>query len=170
LQLNRYSQALALQEQAADLDPDFPCPHRVLSTIYRMQGRIELSRNAMRKGTASGNPRCLFDRQLLAQRIGLDAAVASQLSSDLEQARTVMRNGVQFLFAGPEEPTRRMFREGFTGSREVSPASLPAGWVWGSEAGGLPGTLDPSTRGGSHGSGLTAPDAATSGSGGMGSE
>jgi hypothetical protein len=101
------------------------------------------------------------------RRIDTDTVVADMLRTDLEQSRTILRNGVQLLFADESAPTEQTLRDGPSGSPMVSPDSLPPGWIWGSESGGLPGTADPSSLGGVYGTGLSAPDPATSGSGGI---
>jgi hypothetical protein len=164
---NEYTRALQLLEKSAGLDAEFPCPHRALALIYRLQGRREKAQNALVKGHGRGNPRCAADLDLLARRIDTDAVVANMLRTDLEQGRTILRNGVQFLFADETAPTEAKLREGTAGSQTVNPGALPAGWIWGGEAGGLPGIGDPSSLGGIKGSGLSAPDPATSGSGGL---
>jgi len=164
---NEYTRALQLLEKSIGLDGDFACPHRALALIYRLQGRTEKAQNALVKGHGRGNPRCAADLDLLTRRIDTDTVVANILRTDLEQSRTILRNGVQFLFADETAPTTRTLREGPSGSPTVSPGALPSGWVWGGEAGGLPGTADPSSLGGVKGNGLSAPDSATSGSGGL---
>jgi len=164
---NEYTRALQLLEKSAGLDKDFPCPHRALAMIYSLQGRRENAQNALVKGHGRGNPRCAADTDLLGRRIETDIVVADMLRTDLEQGRTILRNGVQFFFAGETAPTEAALRDGPSGSPTVNPDALPAGWIWGGEAGGLPGTGDPSSLGGVQGSGLSAPDANTSGSGGL---
>jgi len=164
---NEYTRALQLLEKSAGLDKDFPCPHRGLAMIYRLQGRREKAQNALVKGHGRGNPLCAADLELLARRIDTDTVVADMLRTDLEQGRTILRNGVQFLFADETAPTESTLRDGPAGSPTVTPEPLPQGWIWGGEAGGLPGTGDPSSLGGIKGSGLSAPDPATSGSGGL---
>jgi len=164
---NEYTRALRLLEKSAGLDKDFPCPHRALAVIYGLQGRREKAQNARVKGHGRGNPRCASDLDLLARRIDTDTVVADMLRTDLEQGRTILRNGVRFLFADETAPTQSTLREGPSGSPAVNPDALPSGWIWGGEAGGLPGTGDPSTLGGIQGTGLSAPDPATSGSGGI---
>ena len=164
---NEYTRALRLLEKSAGLDKDFPCPHRALAMIYRLQGRKEKAQNALVKGHGRGNPRCAADMDLLGRRIDTDTVVADMLRTDLEQGRTILRNGVQFFFADETAPTESTLREGPAGSPAVSPGALPAGWIWGGEAGGLPGAADPSSLGGVTGTGLSAPDPATSGSGGI---
>jgi len=164
---NDYARALRLLEKSAGLDKDFPCPHRALAVIYRLQGRGDKAQNSLVKGHARGNPRCSADMDLLGRRIETDTVVADMLRTDLEQCRTILRNGVQFLFADETAPTQAALRDGFSGSPTVNPDTLPAGWIWGGESGGLPGTGDPSSLGGVTGTGLSAPDANTSGSGGL---
>jgi hypothetical protein len=163
-----YPSALGLFLESLEQDADFPCPHRALSLIYRLQGRKERARNALRLGQGQGNPMCVADNQLLALRVDMDAMVARALHSDLIQGRTAMRNGVHYLFAGENEMTNRTLRTGFSGSPTVQADVTPAGWVWGADHSGLPGMADPSTRGGLPGSGVSPPDAATSGAGGAG--
>jgi TolB-like protein len=164
---NEYTLALRLLEKSTGLDKDFPCPHRALAMIYRLQGRREKAQNALVKGHGHGNPRCAADMDLLGRRIDTDTVVADMLRSDLEQGRTILRNGVQFLFADETAPTQATLRDGPAGSPTVNPGALPAGWIWGGEAGGLPGTGDPSSLGGVKGTGLSAPDPATSGTSGL---
>lgn len=164
---NRHARALRLLEKSVELDAEFPCPHRALALIFRMQGRAERAQNALVKGHGRGNPRCAADLDLLARRIDTDMVVADILRTDLEQGRTILRNGVQLLFADESAPVEQMLRDGPAGSAAVTPGALPPGWIWGGEAGGLPGTADPSTLGGVTGTGLSAPDPATSGSGGI---
>jgi Tfp pilus assembly protein PilF/TolB-like protein len=164
---NEYTRALRALEKSVELDADFPCPHRALAMIYRLQGRKDRAQNALVKGHGRGNPRCAADLDLLVRRIDTDTVVADMLRTDLEQSRTILRNGVQLLFADESAPTEQTLRDGPSGSPMVSPDSLPPGWIWGSESGGLPGTADPSSLGGVYGTGLSAPDPATSGSGGI---
>ncbi|MBW1811437.1 MAG: hypothetical protein JRJ87_24830, partial [Deltaproteobacteria bacterium] len=47
---NQYSSALNLLEQSINLDPDFPCPHRALAILYRIQGRQERAQNSAKSG------------------------------------------------------------------------------------------------------------------------
>ena len=164
---NEYARALVLLEKSAGLDKDFPCPQRALAMIYRLQGRREKSQNALVKGHGRGNPRCAADMDLLGRRIDTDTVVADMLRTDLEQGRAILRNGVQFLFADETAPTESTLRQGPSGSPTFTPDVLPRGWIWGGEAGGMPGTGDPSSLGGVTGTGLSAPDPATSGSGGL---
>jgi hypothetical protein len=164
---NQYARALRRLEKSVELDADFPCPHRGLAIIYRLQGRTDRAKNASRKGIERGNPRCAADLDVLTRRINTDTIVADMLRTYLEQSRTILRNGVQLLFADESAPTARTLRDGPTSSPTVNPEALSPGWIWGGEAGGLPGTADPSLLGGVKGTGLSAPDPATSGSGGI---
>ncbi|MFC1655171.1 tetratricopeptide repeat protein, partial [Myxococcota bacterium] len=164
---DEYTRALQLLEKSAGVDADFPCPHRALAMIYRLQGRKEKAQTSLVKGHGRGNPRCVADMDLLARRIDTDTVVADMLQNDLEQGRTILRNGVLFLFADESAPTTSTLRNGPSSSQTVTPDALPPGWIWGGETGGLPGTADPSSLGGVQGNGLSAPDAATAGSGGL---
>ncbi len=163
---NHYSRALRLLEKSVELDADFPCPHRALALILRLQGKPQRAQRALVKGHGRGNPRCPADLDLLTRRIDNDTVVADILRTDLEQRRTILRNGVQLLFADESAPVEQTLRDGPAGSPTVTPGALPPGWIWGADAAGLPGTADPSTLGGIKGTGLSAPDPATSGTGG----
>lgn len=168
---HRTEQALGRLGQAVAIDAEFPCPHRVIALIERMRGEAERARTALRKGHGRGNPLCIAEDQVLAHRIGRDARVAEMLQHDLEQARTVMRDGVRLLFTGETARLDLFMREGCSGGRPAPAGALPPGWVWGAGSPARGGLADPSTLGGAPGAGgISAPDPATAGSGGTGTD
>jgi TolB-like protein len=162
---NHYSAALALLEESIEKDPDFPCPHRALAILYRIQGRQERSQSSANKGRGRGNPKCAADTKLLAFRVNLDSQVASLLATEIVQGRTAMRNGAQTLFVDEGSIQAQSMLLGLSGSGSPSPNALKDGWIWGAESGGIPGRADSSVLGGIKGHGLSAPDPATAGTG-----